>query len=145
MLSLNIANIKGQHWILEENLWYNIEFLVPKIVLKNNLVPLLTSLKERWFLRVDRTEATEHTETLNAVCFNAAPARLVKPYSLWPHGLGGLCPWKFSGRNAEWVAIPFSRGSSRPRHWTRVSYVSCIGRQILYHQCHLGSCFNVKG
>ena len=30
----------------------------------------------------------------------------------------------------EWVAISFSRGSSRPRHWTQVS---CIGRQILYH------------
>ena len=30
----------------------------------------------------------------------------------------------------EWVAISFSRGSSRPRNWT---HVSCIGRQILYH------------
>ena len=30
----------------------------------------------------------------------------------------------------EWVVISFSRGSSRPRDWTRLS---CIGRQILYH------------
>ena len=30
----------------------------------------------------------------------------------------------------EWVAMPFSRGSSWPRDWTRVS---CIGRQIFYH------------
>ena len=36
-------------------------------------------------------------------------------------------------RIPEWVAIPFSRGSSRPRDWTHVSWVSCIGRQILYH------------
>ena len=36
-------------------------------------------------------------------------------------------------RILEWVAIPFSRGSSRPRDWTRVSYVSCIGRWVLYH------------
>ena len=31
-------------------------------------------------------------------------------------------------RILEWVAIAFSKGSSRPRDWTCVSYVSCIGR-----------------
>ena len=39
----------------------------------------------------------------------------------------------------EWVAMPSSRGSSRPRDQTRVSSISCIGRLILYHYCHLGS------
>ena len=38
-------------------------------------------------------------------------------------------------RLLEWVAISSSRGSSRPS----ISYISCIGRQILYHYCHLGS------
>ena len=33
-------------------------------------------------------------------------------------------------RILEWVAIPFSRGSSRPRDQT---CISCIGRQILHH------------
>ena len=33
-------------------------------------------------------------------------------------------------RILEWVAIPFSRGSSWPRDWT---WVSCTGRQILHH------------
>ena len=33
----------------------------------------------------------------------------------------------------EWVAIPFSRGSSWPRDPTQVSYVFCIGGQVLYH------------
>ena len=42
-------------------------------------------------------------------------------------------------RILEWVAMPSSRGSSRPRDETRVFYVSCIGRQILHHQRHLGS------
>ena len=28
----------------------------------------------------------------------------------------------------EWGAIAFSRGSSQPRDWTRISYISCIGR-----------------
>ena len=35
-------------------------------------------------------------------------------------------------RILEWVAIPFSRGSSWPRDRTRISCLSCIGRQILY-------------
>ena len=37
----------------------------------------------------------------------------------------------------EWVAMPFFRGSSRPRNRTRVSYISCFGRRVLYQQCHL--------
>ena len=36
-------------------------------------------------------------------------------------------------RILEWVPMPFSRGSSWPRDRTHVSYVSCIGRQVLYH------------
>ena len=36
-------------------------------------------------------------------------------------------------RILEWVDMPSSKGSSRPRDLTRVSYVFCIGRQILYH------------
>ena len=37
-------------------------------------------------------------------------------------------------RILEWIAIPFSRGSFQPRDWTQVSYISCIGRQVLNHQ-----------
>ena len=36
-------------------------------------------------------------------------------------------------RILEWVAMPSSRGSSQPRDWTRVSYISCIGRWVLCH------------
>ena len=32
------------------------------------------------------------------------------------------------GKNTGWVAISFSRGSSRLRDGTRISYISCIGR-----------------
>ena len=38
-------------------------------------------------------------------------------------------------RILEWVAMPFSRGSSRPRDQT---HVSCIGRRVLYH-CATGT------
>ena len=42
-------------------------------------------------------------------------------------------------RILEWVSISSSSGSSWPRDWTHVSYLSCIGRWILYHYCYLGS------
>ena len=44
-------------------------------------------------------------------------------------------------RILEWVAMPFSRGSSWPRIWTRISYIS---RQILYHLSHQGSPWHFK-
>ena len=39
----------------------------------------------------------------------------------------------FLVRILEWVAISFSRVSSLTRDQACVSYVSCIGRLILYH------------
>ena len=50
-------------------------------------------------------------------------------------------------RILEWVAISSSRGSSTSRgsswcrFWTCISYIFavCFGRQVLYHQHHLGS------
>ena len=39
-------------------------------------------------------------------------------------------------RILEWVAFPFSRGSSQPRDWTQVS---CIAGQLLHQQSHKGS------
>ena len=39
----------------------------------------------------------------------------------------------FQARTLEWVAISSSRGSSRPRDWTCISCIPCIGRQIIYH------------
>ena len=57
--------------------------------------------------------------------------------SLWPHGhcslLGSSVHGILQVRILQWVAIPFSRGSSWPRDWTHVSHVSCIGRWVPYH------------
>ena len=39
----------------------------------------------------------------------------------------------------NWLNEPSSRGSSQPRDQTHVSYVFCIGRQVLYHYRHLRS------
>ena len=38
-----------------------------------------------------------------------------------PRGPWLLSPWFFQVRILEWVAIPFSKGSSRPRDRTQVS------------------------
>ena len=38
-----------------------------------------------------------------------------------------------------WVAMPSSRGSFWLRGQTHVSYVSCIDRRVVYHECHLGT------
>ena len=39
----------------------------------------------------------------------------------------------FQANILEQVAIFSSRGSSWPRDWNRISFISCIGRWILYH------------
>ena len=39
-------------------------------------------------------------------------------------------------RILEWVALPSSRGSSRPRDQTQVYYASCIDRWVLQHWRH---------
>ena len=36
-------------------------------------------------------------------------------------------------RILEWVAVPFSRGSFRPRDQTCISLYPAFGRQVLYH------------
>ena len=54
-------------------------------------------------------------------------------------------------RILEWVLMPSSNGSSQPGNQTRVSYVSCTGRRVLYHLHPLQSplelilviCFNI--
>ena len=40
---------------------------------------------------------------------------------------GSSVPGILQTRILEWVAIPFSRGSSQPKDWT---YISCISRQF---------------
>ena len=47
---------------------------------------------------------------------------------------GSSVHWILQARIPEWVAIPFSKGSSWPRVWTQV--LNC--RQILYHLTHPG-------
>ena len=51
---------------------------------------------------------------------------------------GSSVHWFLQARILEWVVTSSSRGPSWPKDQTRVSGVSCIGRQVLNHQCHMG-------
>ena len=61
--------------------------------------------------------------------------------SLWPYGLlpaSLLSPWGFPGKNTGVGCVFFSRWS-QPRDRACVSDISCNGKQVLYHYCHLES------
>ena len=53
------------------------------------------------------------------------------------YSLQGSSVWILQARILEWVAIFSFRGSSQPRDPARASYISCIGRQVLYHSAVL--------
>ena len=56
----------------------------------------------------------------------------------------GSCPWDFPSKNTG-VGCPFLlQGSSWPRDWIHISYVSCIGRWILLPLVPPGNYFYIK-
>ena len=61
--------------------------------------------------------------------------------SLWaPWSIACQSPYAYGilqTRILPWVAMPSSRGSSRPKDQTCISCVSRFGRRILYHQHHM--------
>ena len=53
---------------------------------------------------------------------------------------GSLVLGILQARRLDWVAMPSSRRSSLPRDQTHIPcvfYISCTGRRVLYHLCHL--------
>ena len=65
------------------------------------------------------------------VCVLSCVQLFATPWTVAPPGYSvhGV----FQARILEWVAVSSSRESSQPRDQTCISYISCIGRQILYH------------
>ena len=55
-------------------------------------------------------------------------------YSLPGSSVHGI----LQARILEWVVIPFPKRSSRFKSRTRILYVPCVGRWVLYHKRHLG-------
>ena len=61
--------------------------------------------------------------------------RLCTPWTVARQNPNGI----FQARILEWVVMPSCRVSSWLKDQTQVSYISCIGRWVLYHYCHLES------
>ena len=80
---------------------------------------------------------SQHGWPLLARCSVRAKSTVCDPMDCSPPGssVHGI----LQARILEWVVVSSSRGSSRPRDQTRISYVSCMGRPVLYHLRHPGS------
>ena len=79
-------------------------------------------------------------QSLSCVRFFATPWQRIQPNTPWTVAHQAPLPMEFS-KQEYWSELSFSysRASFQPRDQTNISCVSCIGRQVLYHWCHLGS------
>ena len=92
----------------------------------------------QWLYIFPHTKFLYILVTMKCVCLVSQLCPILWPYGLQPTRL--LCPWASPGKNTGVGCHAFpSRGPSRPRDWSCISYVSCIGRQVLHHQRHLNS------
>ena len=69
-------------------------------------------------------------------CLEEKVSHSVVSDSLQPHGLQPsrlLCPRDFPDKNTGVGCHFLLQGSSRPRGWKHIFFISCIGRQIPYH------------
>ena len=79
-----------------------------------------------------RLEKFSNLPRLTADVFRCLVSKLCLTLAT-PWTVGSSVHGIYQARILEWVAISFSRGSSWPRDQTFISWVSCIGRWILYH------------
>ena len=97
---------------------------VGKILWRRERLPLQYSGLENFMhCLVHGVTELDMTEWLLLLCMTLLRMHVLQPARL-------LCPWDLPGKNLEWVAISFSRGSSWPRDQTHFSCGSWIGRQI---------------
>ena len=84
----------------------------------------------RWQITLEQPDSRGgQLEAVRVPC--TMPVYWVVSDSLWPCGLQTtwlLCPSDFPGKNTGVGGHASSRGSSRPRDWTHISYVSPIDR-----------------
>ena len=72
------------------------------------------AIRKQW---VRRWQPTSNETTGSAARRTSAVILYLPDFSFLVHRI-------FQARILEWTAIPFSRGSSRPRNWTRVSCIA---------------------
>ena len=110
--------------------WSRLPFLSPGALSDPGIKPESPALTGRFFI----TSATWEAQWLwvRAKSLQSCPTLCDPMDCSLP---GSSVHAIIQARILEWVAISFSRESSQPC----VSYVSCIGRWVLYHYYHLGS------
>ena len=119
--------------------WLNILCLNRLLQTNNELIvwfnPLSPGVPNLWDLMPDDLRWNWKNNDRNKVhnkCSRLESSDSVIPMDCSPPGFS--VHEIFQTRILEWVAISFSRGSSQPRVWTRIS---CIGRwipKLLSHQ-----------
>ena len=106
--------------------------------IRPDLVRTWAKYMTRHFTKEDTQEANKQIKIYLIALYSVTQScpTLCNPIDYSPPGssVHGV----FQARIPEWVAISFSRESSRSRDRTYISWVSCIGRQILLPLCHLG-------
>ena len=93
-------------------------------MVKDRVFPVVMYRYKKWIIK----KAAKTLQSCLTLCNPMDFSLLGSPV----HGI-------LQARIPEWVAISFYRGTFRPKDQTHVSYVSCIGRWVLYHEHHLGS------
>ena len=126
-----LVEVTGRRWVVKSlkesnSTWMNKSFILPQIKL---------SLKES-LLYLIFTLSVSQRLSYSGACYGCSVMSLCNPMDCNLPGspVHGI----LQARILEWVAIPFSRGSSWPMDQT---CISCIGRWVLYHLNHWGSPF----
>ena len=101
--------------------------------------PMIPLTHPLWSSTIKKKKKQYYLDTCLLYSLNAAAAAakslqscptLCDPINSSPPGFP--VPGILQARTLEWVAMPSSRGYSRPRDQTQVSCISCIGRRVFY-------------
>ena len=122
-------------WHKTRNIFFKISFF-PEIIPAYLLNHLILNHKHRQQLSLN-TYLTAVTSTVLTLAACVYPRSLQSCLTLcnsmdWSSS-GSLVHGILQTRILEWVAMPSPRGSSYLTDQTRVSYVSCIDRWVLYY------------
>ena len=126
--------------VYEKKLYYSFNAFKKIVIVKNLKNVSKIKVSSLWSLICSSRQWSSHLSVYAYVLSLFSCVRLCDPMVHSPPP-GSSVYGIPQARILEWVVMPSSRGSSWPRDWTHVSYVSCIGRWVLYHKCHQGSLY----
>ena len=113
-------------------------FMVPESMCQFSSVAQLCLTATPWTVACQASLSITNFRDCVCVCVCACVLSCFSPVRLFANlwTIAHQAPLSrriLQARILEWVATLSSRGSSQPRDRSNVSYVSCIGRQVLYY------------